>query len=210
MRNSGLLVTALLIGVTAAQAGAPASSPALLAARRPQSSQVTIPAGTRILVRMRDSVDSSKNKTGDRFAGTLETDLVAGNTVVARRGSTVYGRLANANAAGRYKGSSQLTLELTDILINGRTYPLLTSTYEIKGKGEGKETTKKVLGGAGLGALIGGIAGGGTGAAIGAVSGAAVGTGVAASKKGEQLAIPSESLLEFRLQQPASLPAPGR
>jgi outer membrane lipoprotein SlyB len=104
-------------------------------------------------------------------------------------------------------GSSQLTLELTDILIAGTAYPLLTSTYEIKGKGEGKNTAKKVVGGAGLGALIGGIAGGGTGAAIGVLAGAAGGTAVAASKKGEQLQIPAESLLEFRLQQPASLPA---
>jgi outer membrane lipoprotein SlyB len=85
---------------------------------------------------------------------------------------------------------------------------LVTSTYEIKGKGEGSKTAKKIFGGAGLGALIGGIAGGGTGAAIGVLAGAAGGTAVAASKKGEQLSIPSESLLEFRLGQPASLPAP--
>jgi hypothetical protein len=162
------------------------------------------------LVRTRDSIDSSLNKSGDRFTANLETDLLAGNSVVARRGSTVYGRLATAKSAGRYKGSSQLSLELTDIVINGKAYPLLTSTYDVKGKGEGGETTKKVLGGAGLGALIGGIAGGGTGAAIGAASGAAVGTGVAATKKGQQLSIPSETLLEFRLRQPATLPAPSR
>jgi len=210
MRNTGILITALLFAVTAAQADTPASRSASPETGKQQSSQITVPAGTSILVRMRDSLDSSKNKPGDRFSANLETNLMAGDTVVARRGTTVYGRLANASSAGKFKGSSQLSLELTSIVINGKSYPLLTSTYDIKGKGEGGETTKKVLGGAGLGALIGGIAGGGTGAAIGAVSGAAVGTGVAASKKGEQLSVPSETLLEFRLQQPASLPAPGR
>jgi hypothetical protein len=155
---------------------------------------------------MRDSVDSSKNKAGDRFTGSLETNLMAGNTVAARRGSTVYLRLANASSAGRMSGSSQLTLELTDVVIQGTAYPLLSDTYDVKGQGEGSKTAKKIFGGAGLGALIGGIAGGGAGAAIGAVSGAALGTTVAASKKGQQLAIPSETLLEFRLQQPASLP----
>jgi len=209
MKNTGILVATLLVGGITAWANTPAVSSPLPVARQPQS-QVNVPAGTRILVRTRDSISSSKNKPGDKFTATLETDLVAGNTVVARRGSTVYGRLANAASAGRYKGSSQLSLELTDIVIGSRTYPLLTNTYDVKGKGEGGETTKKVLGGAGLGALIGGIAGGGSGAAIGAASGAALGTGVAASKKGEQLSIPSETLLEFRLQQPASLPAPGR
>ena len=169
---------------------------------------VTVPAGTRILIRMTDSVDSTKQKTGDRFTASLETNLQADNMVVAPRGATVYGRLVQASSAGRMAGSSQLTLELTDIVIRGTTYPLVTSTYEIKGKGEGSKTAKKIFGGAGLGALIGGIAGGGTGAAIGVLAGAAGGTAIAASKKGEQLLIPSESLLEFRLGQPASLPAP--
>jgi hypothetical protein len=168
---------------------------------------VTVPAGTRILVRMVDSIDSKKQKTGYRFTATLETNLQAVDVVVAPRGTTVYGRLASASSAGRMSGSSQLTLELTDIVINGTSYPLLSSTYEVKGSGEGSKTAKKVVGGAGLGALIGGIAGGGKGAGIGALAGAAGGTAIAATKKGEQLSIPSEALLEFRLQQPAILTA---
>jgi hypothetical protein len=155
---------------------------------------------------MVDSIDSTKNKAGDKFTATLETNLMAVDQVAAPKGATVYGRLANASSAGRMSGSSQLTLELTDIVIRGTAYPILTSSYEVKGKGEGGNTAKKVVGGAGLGALIGGIAGGGKGAAIGAASGGALGTGVAASKKGQQLSIPSETLLEFRLQQPAPLP----
>jgi hypothetical protein len=171
--------------------------------------RITVPAGTRILVRMVDSIDSTKQKTGDRFTATLETNLQAEDMVVAPRGSTLYGRLAQASSAGRMSGSSELTLELTDIVINGTAYPLLTSTYEVKGKGEGGNTAKKVVGGAGLGALIGGIAGGGKGAGIGAAAGAATGTAVAGAKKGQQLQIPSETLLEFRLQQPVSLPVAG-
>jgi hypothetical protein len=171
--------------------------------------RMTVPAGTRILIRMVDSIDSTKQQTGYRFTATLETNLQAEDTIVAPRGTKLYGRLAQASSAGRMSGSSELTLELTDIVINGTAYPLLTSTYEVKGKGEGGKTAKKVVGGAGLGALIGGIAGGGKGAAIGAGAGAATGTAVAASKKGQQLQIPSEALLEFRLQQPVSLPVAG-
>ena len=171
--------------------------------------RITVPAGTRILIRTVDAIDSSKQKVGFRFTATLETNLQAEDTVVAPRGTTIYGRLAQASSAGRMSGSSELTLELTDIVINGTAYPLLTSTYELKGKGEGGNTAKKVVGGAGLGALIGGIAGGGKGAGIGAAAGAATGTAVAASKKGQQLQIPSESLLEFRLEQPVALPVAG-
>ena len=171
--------------------------------------RITVPAGTRILIRLVDSIDSAKQQTGYRFTATLETNLQAEDTVVAPRGTTLYGRLAEASSAGRMSGSSELTLELTDIVIKGTAYPLLTSTYEVKGKGEGGNTAKKVVGGAGLGALIGGLAGGGKGAGIGALAGAGAGTAVAASKKGQQLQIPSETLLEFRLQQPVSLPAAG-
>jgi hypothetical protein len=201
MRNSFIWAVALLVGMTMAY-------PAANAAAQTKK-KVTVPAGTRILIRTIDPIDSSKQKTGYRFTATLETDLQAEDTVVAPRGTTVYGHLAQASSAGRMSGSSQLTLELTDIVINGAATPLLTSTYTLKGKGEGKKTARKVVGGAGLGALIGGIAGGGAGAAIGVLAGAAGGTAVAASKKGEQLQIPSESLLEFRLEQPVSLPVAG-
>ena len=99
--------------------------------------RITVPAGTRILIRMVDSIDSTKQKKGDRFTATLETNLQAEDIVVAPRGTKVYGRLAQASSAGRMSGSSELTLELTDIVINGNPHPLMTSTYEVKGKGEG-------------------------------------------------------------------------
>src|SRR5271155_4913694 len=81
--------------------------------------RITVPAGTRILIRMIDSVDSSKQKAGFRFTGALEANLQAYDVTVARQGTTVYGVLAQASSSGKFKGSSQLTLELTDIVING-------------------------------------------------------------------------------------------
>jgi hypothetical protein len=218
MRSSLIWTTALLAAMVIANPGSGewawtagyTSLPAMTANPAAQSQKkITVPAGTRILIRMIDSIDSSKQKTGYRFTASLEANLQAENVVVAPRGTMIYGRLAQASSAGKMSGSSQLTLELTDIVINGTAYALLTSTFEIKGKGEGKKTAGKVIGGAGLGALIGGIAGGGAGAGIGALVGAAGGTAIAASKKGEQLQIPSESLLEFRLQQPVKLPIAG-
>lgn len=167
---------------------------------------ILVPAGTPILVRMVDSVDSTRQNTGYRFMATLESNLQVGDVVVAPRGTTVYGQLVSASSSGRFAGSSHLTLELTDILIHDTLYPLQSSTYETKGRGEGKNTARDVVGGAGLGALIGGLAGGGKGAGIGVLAGAAGGTALAATKKGEQISIPSESLVEFRLEQPASLP----
>jgi hypothetical protein len=195
MRNGMIRAAALLVGLVTTMTAITAAA-----------QKVTVPAGTRILVRMADSIDSSKQKAGFRFTGSLETNLQADDVVVARRGTPVYGVLATASSSGRMKGSSELGLELTEIVIKGTSYPLLTNTYEIEGKGEGGNTAKKVIGGAGLGALIGGLAGGGKGAGIGVLAGAGAGTAVAATKKGQQISIPSESLIEFRLAQPVVLP----
>jgi hypothetical protein len=217
MRRLGVCIASLLLVLITVQvefygktAAALRTIPARSGPPAPQGAKkITVPAGTRILIRTIDSIDSSKQATGYRFTASLETNLQVDDVVVAPRGTKVIGRLVEAKSSGKMSGKSQLTLELTDIMIKGTAYPLLTSTYEMQGKGEGKNTAKKVVGGAGLGALIGGIAGGGKGAGIGAGIGAVGGTAVAASKKGQQLSIPSETLLEFRLQQPAPLPVPA-
>jgi hypothetical protein len=166
---------------------------------------VTLPAGQSLLVRMIDSVDSSKNHVGDVFHATLETDLNVGNFLVARKGTDIYGRLAEAKEAGHMAGSAELQLELTRMVIDGRDYPVLSSDYTLQGKGRGKNTAEKVGGGAALGAIIGAIAGGGKGAAIGAGVGAGAGGTVQVLTRGQQVKVPSETLLEFRLQQPVTV-----
>jgi len=166
---------------------------------------VTIPAGQSLLVRMIDGVDSSKNHVGDVFHASLETDLMVNDTIVARKGADVYGRLAEAKEAGHLSGSAELQLELTRIIIDGKDYPVVSSDYELKGKGRGSNTAKKVGGGAVAGAIIGAIAGGGKGAAIGAGVGSAAGAGVQVFTRGQQVKVPSETLLEFRLQQPVTV-----
>lgn len=152
-----------------------------------QYGQVTIPAGQSILVRMIDGVDSSSNHVGDIFHASLETDLFVNNTLVARKGTDVYGRLEEAKEAGHLSGTAELQLELIRMVIDGRDYPLVSSDYSLKGQGRGSDTAKKVGGGAILGAIIGAIAGGGEGAAIGAGVGSAAGAGVQVLTRGKQV-----------------------
>jgi hypothetical protein len=169
----------------------------------PKPSAVTVLAGTTILVRMLDSLDTSKTSTGQVFTATLETSLVANSVIVARKGTTVHGKVTKSENAKRLTGKSELQLALSDIVINGVAHPLTTSGFQEKGKSEGGQTAKKVAAGAGLGAAIGAIGGNaGKGAAIGAVSG----VGLAAVKKGEPIRVPSETLLEFTISQPTNLP----
>jgi hypothetical protein len=190
-------------GTPAPAVAVPAPQPAFAPAAA--GGAVTVPSGQSLLVRMIDGVDSSKNHVGDVFHASLETDLIINNVVVARRGADVYGRLANAQEAGHIAGSSELQLELTRMVIDGHEYPVVSSDYTLKGKGRGTNTAEKVGGGAALGAIIGAIAGGGRGAAIGAGVGAGAGGAVQVLTRGQQVKVPSETLLEFRLQQPVTV-----
>jgi hypothetical protein len=186
-------------------ASAPVAAPAPVAQSMAPGDSITIPAGQPMLVRMIDGVDSSKNHVGDIFHASLETDLTVNGNLVARKGTDIYGRLAEAKEAGHLAGSSELQLELTRMVIDGRDYPVVSSDYTLQGKGRGKNTAEKVGGGAALGAIIGAIAGGGKGAAIGAGVGAGAGGAVQVLTRGQQVKVPSETLLEFRLQQPATV-----
>lgn len=167
---------------------------------------LTVPAGTRLLVRTVDSVDSDRNQPGDKFLSSLEEPLYVNETMVAPKGTSVYGRLEQVSESGQLVGKAQLRLALTAIVINGQTVPISTGDYELSGKSRGAGTAKKVGGGAAIGALIGAIAGGGKGAAIGAGVGAGAGTAVQVMTKGDQVHVPSETLLEFSLDQPLTIP----
>ena len=172
-------------------------------------SKITVPEGTRILVRMIDSVDSETNRAGDHFRASLETNLEQDGYILARRGTEVYGELSNVKGAGHLSGHAELKLELTGIRIHDNLIPLVTGDYEAVGKGRGGNTAKKTVGGAALGAIIGALAGGGRGAAIGAGVGAGAGATVNIITKGERVRVPSETVLEFRLDAPLRLRPEG-
>ena len=190
-----------------APAPAPANRQLATAASTSQSSSITVPAGTTISIRMIDSVDSSTNQVGDQFHASLESDLVVNNVVIAPKGADVYGKLEQVQSAGSIKGQSQLQLGLTSIRINGEIVPITTGDYEVAGASRGKQSAERIGGVAALGAVIGAIAGGGKGAAIGAGAGAGVGTAVQVATKGQQVRVPSETVLDFKLQTAFSVPA---
>lgn len=178
-----------------AQQPAPVAAPA----PPPPPQKVTIPAGTQLTVRLNSSLDSERNQVGDVFHGSLGAPIVVDDQTVIPVGADVDGRVAAVQSAGRFAGASVLTLDLTSLSVNGKTYNIQTNQWSRQGKGEGKNTAVKAGGGAALGAIIGGLASGGRGAAIGAAAGGAAGTGVAATKKGEQIKLGPESALNFQL-----------
>jgi hypothetical protein len=174
----------------------------------PKPRTIIIPAGTSLLIRMISKVDSSKNRVGDYFHASLETPLRVDDVVLAPKGADVYGKLAKAKDSGKISGAPELTLELTGVRIGEDLVKIDSTSYDVVGKGRGKQSAGRIGGGAALGAIIGGIAGGGAGAAIGAGVGAGAGTAVQLATHGEKIKIPSETVLEFKTEQPVDVQLP--
>lgn len=171
----------------------------------PEPKEVVIPASTTVTIRMIDGVDSSVNKPGEMFHASLDAPILVNNQVTVPKGADVYVRLTNASSAGHYTGKSELHLELIKLEYQGRSYPLVSSTYSVTGSSRGQNTAEKVGGGAALGAIIGAVAGGGRGAAIGAGVGAGAGGVYQGATRGKKVKIPSETKLDFQLEQPATV-----
>ena len=170
------------------------------------SRSVAIPAGTRISIRTIDAIDSTEDRAGYRFEASLEEPLLIDGNVVVPKGSELYGRLDESNESGTFTGRSELKLELTGMVVNGQTVPLVTGEYEVSGPSKGESTAKRTIGGAAIGSIIGALAGGGKGAAIGAGAGAGVGAASETITRGDQVRIPSETILEFTLEQSVVVP----
>ena len=161
-----------------------------------------VPAGTNLIVRMIDNVDSERDQVGKTFrAGIDEPVIVNGQTVIPR-GAEVVAKLVNQAESGKFQGRTSLTLDLMQIQVNGRLVDISTSEVTQASASRTNRTAAAVGGGAVLGAVLGGIFGGGKGAAIGATSGGALGAGAQVATKGQKVKIPSETRLSFLLQQP--------
>jgi hypothetical protein len=188
----------------------------------PVFQNVNVPAGTSIPVRITETLSSETSQDGQPFHGVVTHEVVVNGYVVIPGGAPVTGRVIDAKDATHFKGSSALSIELTSLSRHGDAMQISTEPYGVEGKGRGTNTAEKVGGGAAIGAVLGGIFGGGKGAAIGAGAGAGGGAILQGATRGQQVTIPSESVIRFRLansitvrtaeqasDEPYSEPAPG-
>ena len=181
----------------------PPSSPAPPPA--PVARSITISAGTILPVRLSQTLDSATTQQGQSFSGTIATDVTTDGVTVLRQGSAVAGQVTVVQEAAHFKGNSLLTISLSSITRRGDHIAIETDSYTAQGKGRGTNTAEKVGGGAAVGAILGGIFGGGKGAAIGAAAGGGTGAGVNGLTRGQQVQIPAESLVRFRLANPVTV-----
>jgi len=196
--------------MSAAQNEHPAPAPAPEAAPTtpappPAPKKVTIPSGTTLAIRLVDSINSETAQPGQSFRATLDSPLSVEGDVAIPAGYDVQGHVVDVKSAGKFAGKSELILQLDRIKVGDKSYNIQTDQYRRAGGSRSTNTAEKVGAGAAIGAIIGGIAGGGKGAAIGAAAGGGLGGGVQAATKGQQIKLPTETVLNFTLQSPLTV-----
>ena len=203
----------------AGRAGArPSGSEAGHAARHhhPEAAAVTtrtyeVPTGTEVSVRSEETIDSAQAAEGQTYAAEVTNDVQDANgDVVIPRGANALIVIRSSARGGRFRGASDLVLDLASVSVGGRQYQLSTTDLVRKGKqgmGANKRTAEYTGGGAAIGAIIGAIAGHGKGAALGAASGAGAGAITQIVTKGGSIKVPAETVLTFKLDKPLAVVA---
>jgi hypothetical protein len=176
------------------QAGA---SPATSA---PQTSRMVIPSGTPVHVRVDEAIGTRRNRAGDPFSATLSQPIEMDGRTIVPAGTEFSGHVTNAGSSGRLRGRASIGLRLDSFQLNGREYPIQTTSVDRVSASHKKRNAILIGGGAGLGAAIGAIAGGPQGALIGAGAGAGAGTAGAAATGKRQVGIGAETPLRFTLR----------
>jgi hypothetical protein len=184
-----------------AQQQPPSGSASAMRAQAPAPPPpILIPAGTALHVRLEQTVDTRRNRPGDRFEATLISPVEVDGQLILPRGTPFEGHVTQSSPSGHLKGRAILAVELDAFRLNGVKYPVVTSVDDRVSGRHRKRNWILIGGGGGLGATIGAIAGGPAGALIGAGAGAGAGTAGAYFTGKKNVAIPAETALTFRLR----------
>ena len=166
---------------------------------------VVVPAGAYIRVRINQAMDSRHTQPGASFDGVVIGDVLAGGSVAIPRGALVQGVVADTQPGGNLRGRGGLALELTQVMLEGHSYPLVTEAWSHQGYDKTGQTVGNTVGLGATGAMIGAIAGGGPGALLGAGIGSVVGLGISSASKQGEATVPAEAIVNFRLSQQIAL-----
>jgi len=219
--SRNLVLVVFFSGLSAlAQDGNTAATPI---APAPQTAPVslTVLEDTLLRVQTMEPINSKRAKQGTPVLFTVSEDVVVRDLLAIPRGATVHGKVIESRQAGRLTGSPELALQLTSLDLGGRSYPLDSYRFKVKGLSKTRPTDTKALHGAEAGSIVGSVVSGvstksgiqtptdGSSRAAsmtaGAIVGAGVGTLVSAASPGPGIWIPSESQIDFYLAVPVTV-----
>lgn len=162
----------------------------------------TIPAGTRIVAALQNTLSTERSAVGQPIRLTTKAPIELAEGDKIPEGAIIEGEVTHAEGGGRIAGAPELTLRFTTLDIGGRSHPIAAEPFRVRGKNDAAESAAEIGGGAVVGGVIGAL-GGRT--IEGAVVGAVLGTGVAVATKGNQIVLPAGQRLRVSLSQPVTV-----
>jgi len=160
--------------------------------------EITIPAGTRLVLRTTDTVDTDRHGAGHRFRAQLESAVVIDGVTVIPRHAYLHGRVESAGQARRVAGSAELSIAFTDVMIDDQLFRITTGELSAQTSNEARRTVGRTARAAAVGGLFGGRSGARTGAAVGASA--------SILTRGASINIPRGTILETSLAAALTVP----
>ena len=207
-------------------AAAPEQAAAPAAAADSNNKTYIVPAGTRILLTLKNEINTKVAQPGDPVYFTSDFPVVAGGMVVLPAGMYVKGVVDSVQRPGKVKGRAALQMHFTSLIFpNGVAINLPGTIDKVPGSTDAKVTNsegkieqsgsqgkdaKTVASTTMAGAGVGSIVGGGTGHAVeglgvGAGAGAAAGLIGTLFTRGNDIVFPQGTTLEMTLDRPVSV-----
>ena len=196
-------------------------SSAAVSASEPSVKQITVPAGTQVLLHLRSPIDTKTAKVGDGVYCQTSFPVTQDNIAVIPAGTYVKGKIAQVKRAGKIKGRAEILFNFTTMIFpNGYTIDLPGALENAPGSRNSTVTDKEgtvradsqkgkdagtVAKTGATGAVIGAVASGGKGAGIGGLAGAAVGLGQVLFTRGQDVRIDQDTALEMVLERPLTV-----
>jgi hypothetical protein len=166
---------------------------------------VTVPAGALLTVRLQNAIDAKHLQPGDTFIVNVSRDVFQNGVLAVPLGATLEGKVIAVKKPGAFSGGGFIQLQLTQLDLDGHTYPIVSDVFATGTPGKGAQSAANTIGGAAFGALLGAAVGGGPGAAIGAVAGGGAGAAVSTATPAPRSYIPAEAMIIFHLKEPLTV-----
>ncbi len=172
----------------------------------PQFEEVVLPASSVVGLQVDTPLSSERARVEDRVDARVTRDVTSGGRVAIPAGSRVLGSVTLVERGGKVKERARLGVRFhTLVLADGREVPLRTEAIFREGESPANESARKIGGAAIGGAILGAIMGGGKGAVVGGAAGAAGGSAVVMAGDRNAATLPAGTVVTVRLSAPATI-----
>lgn len=172
----------------------------------PQPVEAVVPASSVVGLKVETSLSSETARVEDRVEARVTRDVMADGRLAIPAGTRVLGDVTLVDRGGKMKDKARLGVRFhTLVLADGSHVPFRTDAIMREGSSPGTESARKIGGAAIGGAIIGAIVGGAKGAAIGGATGAGAGGAVVMAGDRNAATLPAGTVVTVRLNSPVTV-----